>query len=78
MMKQQQLETLGNMSVGATTATGFVAFVEQHASFITVCIGLAGFLLAATFYTLNYLLERKYKKKKYETDEHADNPGQSL
>ena len=67
-MNQQTSESLANMSIGATTATGLVAFLEQHASLFTIGIAFCGLILALIFNVLNYRLKKKQLEQ--EKDEH--------
>ena len=59
MDKEQVTETLANMSVGAATATGLVAWLERHASLFSLLISALGVTAAITFYWLNYRLKKK-------------------
>lgn len=70
MDKDQVTETLANMSVGAATATGFVAWLEKHASLMSLLISALGVTAAIIFYWLNYRLKKREFELKLYRSEH--------
>lgn len=49
----------GHVSTGVALGTGWAAYIQENATLITISISAASFMVALTFYWLNYRINRQ-------------------
>ena len=73
MDKQDVLENIASMSVGASSALAVVPWIEGNATLITMFLSLSGVLIAATAYWYRQRLNNKEYELKLKIFEYEKN-----